>query len=98
MLRRYGSRKAIDLESVIRSYDPVIASSFDDYNIGQVEDMNVIIQNSLWQSVPVSKLHLFGQVQSLAGNKQKWAKDQLKRMGVVADQINALESRIIGSM
>jgi chromosome partitioning protein len=83
------------LISATKGYNPVVAGGGENYNIGRVEDMNIPIQNSLWQNVPVSKLGEYGQVQSLSGNKQKWASDQLKQIGKLRDQTDAIASWII---
>lgn len=95
------ARANVDLATTLRhglDYDAVIDGEEENYNIGSVEDMNVLIQNSLWLNVPAAKLAAHGQVQNLAGNKQKWSEAQLTLIGKVAKQINAVADKIIGEL
>jgi chromosome partitioning protein len=91
-------RLATDLFVNIKTHDAVVSRAGEDYNMGNVEDMNVLIQNSLWMSVPASRLDSFGQVQSLTGNKQKWSDAQLILIGKVRSQINTLADRILAEL
>jgi cellulose biosynthesis protein BcsQ len=93
-----NQRLAVDLALNLKSYPAVASVISADYNIGKVEDMNVLIQNSLWQSVPVSKLESYGQVQDLTGNKQKWSENQLRLITIVRNQINAVAKGIINNL
>lgn len=77
-----------DLVAILKSkatetgYDAVSPNSPVDYQLGGVEDMNVLIQNSLWQSIPVSQLNKVKQVGQL-GDRASWAAnqaDQIKRL------------------
>ena len=40
----------------IGSFEPVANGLPDNYRIGDIEDANVLIQNSLWLSVPIGQL------------------------------------------
>jgi hypothetical protein len=60
--------------------------------------MNVLIQNSLWMSVPTSKLEAYGQVKGLAGDKQKWSESQITLIGKVKNQIDAMADSIIAHL
>ena len=68
------------------------------YNIGTVEDMNVLMQNSLWLNVPAAKLDQHLQVQDLTGNKQKWSAAQLELIGKIRKQVNDLADNIIKNL
>lgn len=70
----------------------------ENYNIGKVEDMNVLIQNSLWQNIPVSKLDQHQQVKNLTGDKQGWSEAQNDLIGKVRTQINNISDRIIQNL
>lgn len=74
----------------IKSYQAARPSDDRGYNIGNVEDMNVLIQNSLWLNVPASKLDSHLQVQDLTGNKQKWSAAQLKLIEEIRKQLHAI--------
>lgn len=89
---------ASDLTANITGYAPVTNAFGPGFNVGQVEDMNVLIQNSLWMSVPTSKLETFGQVQGLAGNKQKWSESQISLIGKVKKQIDAMADNMIAHL
>jgi len=64
------------------------------YNLGSVEDMNVIMQNSLWLNVPAPKIDKFQQVTSLGG-KSQWSAAQLALIDKIRKQINGIADRII---
>lgn len=94
-----NSKLATVLREGIVSYNAVQDSQADGgYNIGKVEDMNVLIQNSLWLNVPVSKLDQHQQVKSLTGDKQKWSDAQLVLIGKVREQIDAITDRIMAKL
>jgi chromosome partitioning protein len=90
-----NTRLAKMLSENIQTYDPVLPSTDNTHNIGRVEDMNVLIQNSLWQNIPVAKLDQHQQVKSLTGDKQKWSAAQISLIGKIRDQINHIADRII---
>jgi chromosome partitioning protein len=84
------------LKDKINNYDAVIGK--DNFNIGNVEDINVLIQNSLWQNVPAAKLAQHLQVRNLTRDKQKWSDVQLVLIDKVSKQINAIPDRIIADL
>lgn len=83
------------LKKTITHYDPVLEADLKSYNIGNVEDMNVLIQNSLWQNVPATRLNEFQQVKNLSGDKQKWSAAQLELIGKLQAQIGRATDVII---
>ncbi|SDM87064.1 AAA domain-containing protein [Methylobacterium phyllostachyos] len=89
-----NQRLADGLKSNIGAH-AVRAVEDNDYSIGQVEDMNVLIKNSLWQNIPASKLADHQQVKSLTGDKQKWSEAQLVLIDKVAKQINNIAQNIV---
>jgi hypothetical protein len=50
------------LKQKINGYSPVAEESIDAYLIGDIEDANVLIQNSLWLNVPIGQLEHHQQV------------------------------------
>ncbi|HEY1779281.1 MAG TPA: hypothetical protein VGG79_02425 [Roseiarcus sp.] len=91
-----NNRLANNLSSNIKNYTSV--KSAKDFNIGTVEDMNVLIQNSLWQSIPASKLDKHQQVKNLTGDKQKWSVAQLTLIKKVSKQIESIANRMIADL
>ncbi|WP_247893720.1 ParA family protein [Azospirillum endophyticum] len=90
-----NNRLAENLNQHVKSYAAVREIDGESYNIGKVEDMNVLMQNSLWLNVPAAKLDQHKQVKNLTGDKQKWSEAQLKLIGKVRRQINAIADKII---
>ena len=93
-----NNKLAKSLQENISGYNPVGKKVKGSYNIGRVEDMNVLVQNSLWLNVPASRLDQHLQVQDLAGNKQRWSEAQLTLIGKIRDQINALADNVIANL
>lgn len=79
----------------VTGYKAVGSKSGAGFNIGAVEDMNVLMQNSLWLNVPAAKLDQHLQVQDLTGNKQKWSAAQLELIDKLKGQINSLADNVI---
>jgi chromosome partitioning protein len=86
------------LKENIKSYNAVGKSTNGSFNIGRVEDMNVLAQNSLWLNVPASRLDQHKQVKNLTGDKTTWSDAQLTLIGKVRDQINALADNVIKNL
>jgi chromosome partitioning protein len=86
------------LKGAITDYDPVLLAGDQDFNIGMVEDMNVLIQNSLWLNVPSAKLDQYKQVKNLTGESQAWSENQMKLIGKVRDQVYSVADRIISAL
>jgi len=73
----------------ILTYDAVAVDVENGDAIGDIEDMNVLIQNSLWQNVPVSKLNTVKQITDLQA-RNAWAAnqlDQIQRLGIKFDEL-----------
>lgn len=67
------------LRNAITQYKPVSDKLPENFRIGDIEDANVLIQNSLWLSVPLSDLDKHKQVVSLR-DRSKWADNQLEQI------------------
>jgi hypothetical protein len=87
-----------DLVSPLRKYitkwAPIAHNLPNNYRIGDIEDANVLIQNSLWLNVPLSDLHLHDQVVNIR-DRSKWAEDQLEQIGLFASKFGELADHII---
>lgn len=96
----YTLQTAIDndlvgkLNTLITTYNPVSTVLGVDNKIGDIEDANVLIQNSLWQSVPLGQLHNFQQVKSL-NNRTNWAQNQLEQITLLRLKMEELADNII---
>ena len=77
------------LNDKISSYAPVTASLGDDWQIGDIEDANVLIQNSLWLSVPLGRLGEHQQVLSLQERSQ-WAPNQRAQIDLIREKFDSL--------
>jgi chromosome partitioning protein len=82
------------LEQQISSYAPVAANVNGDFRIGDIEDANVLIQNSLWLNVPLGKLDQHEQVVSLRDRK-KWADNQIEQIKLLRSKFAELADNII---
>jgi hypothetical protein len=67
------------LQRDIKSYKPIASGIKPNYRIGDIEDANVLIQNSLWLNVPLGDLDRHEQVVSLRDRK-KWTDNQIEQI------------------
>jgi chromosome partitioning protein len=72
----------------INTFSPVAHGIPDGYRIGDIEDANVLIQNSLWLSVPIGQLSSHKQVVDLQ-NRAAWAENQIDQIKLICDKFNA---------
>jgi chromosome partitioning protein len=63
--------------------------SIDAYLIGDIEDANVLIQNSLWLNVPIGQLEHHQQVSDLQ-DRRKWAANQIEQIRLLQNKFNEL--------
>ena len=70
------------LQANIKSYSPIAGGLPAGFQIGDIEDANVLIQNSLWLSVPIGQLNNFQQVTSLQ-DRSKWAPNQIENIQLI---------------
>jgi len=82
------------LKTSISSYPPIAANIGASNKIGDIEDANVLIQNSLWQNVPLGQLHNFQQVKSL-NNRTNWAQNQLEQITLLREKMEELADNVI---
>ena len=87
--------KLVDiLQREIRNYSPVAAEARPNYRIGDIEDANVLIQNSLWLNVPLGDLDKHEQVVSLRDRK-KWADNQIEQIQLLKGKFSEAAENII---
>lgn len=81
------------LNSSMKGYSPVANISFDGYRIGDIEDANVLVQNSLWLNVPMGQLEHFQQV-SILQDRRTWADNQIEQMRLIGDKFKQIALNI----
>jgi len=82
------------LTTKITSYAPVAKNIPAGYRIGDIEDANVLIQNSLWLSVPLGQLTDHQQVVSLY-DRRKWAPNQEEQIKLLRSKFKEASDRVI---
>ncbi|MCH1909566.1 AAA family ATPase [Stenotrophomonas sp. Y6] len=78
----------------ITHYRPVANRLPDNYRIGDFEDANVLIQNSLWLNVPLGELRAHRQVASLR-DRQAWAENQLQKIDLFREKFDECARNLI---
>ena len=82
------------LKNQIKNYQPIASAAKANYRIGDIEDANVLIQNSLWLNVPLGDLDKHEQVVSLRDRK-KWADNQIEQIKLLKIKFSELAQNII---
>jgi len=82
------------LRNRIEAYTPVANGLPENYRIGDIEDANVLIQNSLWLSVPLGDLGGHKQVISLR-DRSKWAENQMEQIELFKQKFEEAAHHII---
>ena len=67
-----------------------------DYKAGEIEDMNVLIQNSIWQSIPVASLKDYRPMKTLQ-DKGSWAPRQIELINKIDTKFIELANNIISA-
>jgi hypothetical protein len=81
------------LNSNITGYQPVANMPHGSYRIGDIEDANVLIQNSLWLNVPIGQLEDHQQVTSLQ-DRQRWADNQIEQIRLIRTKFDSTANLI----
>ena len=79
----------------ITHYQPVANGLPDDFMVGDFEDANVLIQNSLWLNVPLGELRAHNQVASLR-DRQGWAENQVVQIELFKRKFEECAQKLIG--
>ncbi|HEX5422353.1 MAG TPA: AAA family ATPase [Candidatus Acidoferrales bacterium] len=75
------------LRQKVKSFDPVVSGLPDGFRIGDIEDANVLIQNSLWLNVPIGYLDSHDQVVTLQ-DRRRWAQNQIEQIQLIRQKFN----------
>lgn len=82
------------LKSSISNYDAVCSNLPKDSRVGDIEDANVLVQNSLWLNVPLGDLDQHEQVVSLR-DRRKWADNQIEQINLFKSKFEEAANNII---
>lgn len=85
------------LQENIQDFPPICNGLPENYRIGDIEDANVLIQNSLWLNVPLSDLGQHEQVVSLR-DRRKWAENQIEQIDLFNGKFSELADNIIRAL
>jgi len=84
-----------NLSKNIKTFSPIASGIPTGFQIGDIEDANVLIQNSLWLNVPIGQLDNFEQVVSLQ-DRSKWAWNQIEQIKLIRDKFNDTAKAVEG--
>lgn len=62
--------------------------------VGEIEDMNVLVQNSTWQNTPVSQLETYHPLQKLQ-RRVNWSKSQIAQIRMLGHKFEEIADSII---
>ncbi len=82
-----------NLEKRVTSFMPVAPNLPSDYKVGDIEDANVLIQNSLWLNVPLGFLDSHEQVVSLQ-DRRRWAGNQVEQIQLLRSKFDSAANNI----
>ena len=84
-----------NLEKEVKGFTPIAGGlKGTSYRIGDIEDLNVLIQNSLWLSVPVGYLDEHEQV-TILRDRLKWAENQIEQILLIRGKFNEIADNVI---
>ena len=83
-----------NLQKEIKTYSPIASGLPTNFRVGDIEDANVLIQNSLWLSVPLGNLNQHDQVVSLQ-DRRRWADNQLEQITLIREKFTEAANEVI---
>ena len=81
------------LRNKITTFVPVAQGLGERYRIGDIEDANVLIQNSLWLSVPIGQLEFYEQVVTLQ-DRRNWNANQIEQIQLIRTKFDETAQNI----
>jgi cellulose biosynthesis protein BcsQ len=82
------------LQASIQNYAPVAATLPDESRMGDIEDANVLIQNSLWLSVPLGELGSHQQIVSPV-DRGNWRPNQREQIELLRSKFDELATNVV---
>jgi chromosome partitioning protein len=80
--------------SGISGYSPIAKIPFNGCRIGDIEDANVLAQNSLWLSVPISQLDNHSPISNLQ-DRTRWADNQVEQIRLIGSKFDEMAQNLI---
>lgn len=77
----------------VENYTPVADGVPENFRIGDIEDANVLIQNSIWLNVPLGELDKEQQVTTLR-DRIKWAENQVEQIHLFKQKFDELAQQV----
>jgi len=82
-------------ENIISNPNIVSATGLpQNSKVGEIEDMNVLVQNSTWQNTPVSQLETYHPLQKLQ-RRVNWSKSQIAQIRMLGHKFEEIADSII---
>lgn len=82
-------------ENIISNSNIVSATGLPpNSKVGEIEDMNVLVQNSTWQNTPVSQLETYHPLQKLQ-RRVNWSKSQIAQIRMLGHKFEEIADSII---
>ncbi|MFA1286259.1 transcriptional regulator, partial [Xanthomonas axonopodis pv. nakataecorchori] len=82
------------LRENIENYQAVLEGLPENFQVGDIEDANVLIQNSIWLSVPLGELEKHSEVASLIV-RRSWNDNQIKQIRLFKEKFNEIATTLI---
>ncbi|MBD4569354.1 transcriptional regulator, partial [Xanthomonas citri pv. citri] len=92
--RAVNEALVVPLREKIRDYQAVLEGLPKNFQVGNIEDANVLIQNSIWLSVPLGELEKHNQVASLIA-RRAWNDTQIKQIRLFKEKFNENATMLI---
>jgi cellulose biosynthesis protein BcsQ len=77
----------------VHGFPPIAKKLPANYRIGDIEDLNVLIQNSLWLHVPLGYLDSHEQIKLLR-DRAKWAENQIEQIKLIRGKFNEIAENV----
>ena len=84
----------VSLNDQIHGYSPIATNGAPHSRIGDIEDANVLIQNSLWLHVPLGELMNHDQVVNLQ-DRSNWRPNQLDQINLLRSKFDQLAANVV---
>ncbi|XHR28769.1 MAG: ParA family protein [Chthoniobacteraceae bacterium] len=81
------------LKTNITAFNPIAEMPTESFRIGDIEDANVLIQNSLWLNVPLGSLSDHEQVENLQ-DRRKWAWNQAEQIALLRQKLHEMANNV----
>lgn len=94
IVRAINEDLVASLKKNISGYDAICRHPAKDFRVGDIEDANVLIQNSIWLSVPLAELAKHEQVVSLQ-DKRRWAENQKEQIALLRGKIDETAANVM---